>query len=230
MRRILLLLSFSIGFVASAADRIFPLPLKTEIVSDYGVRSDPFLGRPAMHTGLDLRAATGDIVSASQSGYVTVAGWDRRGYGQLIEICDGKDGKGWCTRYGHNNSVSVKVGDKVSVGQAIAEVGSSGRSMGPHAHFEILKDGKQIDPAEHVEGLKFELGDIEKISAENREILGKFSEARCESSELSSHDQDDEEKMEGSRRARDEKQKSLEKDMTGLKALKIQSRAGWYMT
>ncbi|MFD2631721.1 M23 family metallopeptidase [Idiomarina piscisalsi] len=115
--------------------------------SQYGIRKDPFNGTPAMHKGLDFASYNEDVqVVATGAGVVTWAG-DRYGYGQLVEI---DHGGGLKTRYGHNHKLLVNVGDVVTRGQQIAEMGSSGRSTGPHVHYEVLRNGKQIDPNQFV--------------------------------------------------------------------------------
>jgi murein DD-endopeptidase MepM/ murein hydrolase activator NlpD len=119
-----------------------PLAQSVEFASEFGVRVDPFLGRPAMHTGLDMRASTGDAVRASLPGQVTNAGW-AGGYGRMVEI---DHGNGYVTRYGHLSATEVKPGDIVEPGQPIGEVGSTGRSTGPHLHYETRLDGEAIDP------------------------------------------------------------------------------------
>ncbi|MDF2178425.1 M23 family metallopeptidase [Aliiglaciecola sp. CAU 1673] len=110
--------------------------------SYYGVRKDPFSGMPAMHKGLDFAGKEGDDVVATGAGLVTWAG-ERYGYGNLIEI---EHGNGLVTRYGHNKDIEVKVGDVVTKGQVIAVMGQTGRATGAHVHYEVLKNGRQIDP------------------------------------------------------------------------------------
>src|SRR5580698_1809206 len=119
-----------------------PVIGEVEFTSGFGVRSDPFLGRPAMHTGLDFRAATGDPVRATANGKVVSAGWSG-GYGRMVEI---DHGNGLSTRYGHLSEINVKVGDTIKIGQVIGAVGSTGRSTGPHLHYETRIDGEAVDP------------------------------------------------------------------------------------
>ncbi len=119
-----------------------PVVGEVEFTSGFGVRSDPFLGRPAMHTGLDFRASTGDPVRATANGKVASAGWSG-GYGRMIEI---DHGNGLSTRYGHLSEINVKIGEQVKIGQVIGEVGSTGRSTGPHLHYETRIDGEAVDP------------------------------------------------------------------------------------
>jgi murein DD-endopeptidase MepM/ murein hydrolase activator NlpD len=119
-----------------------PVVGEVEFTSGFGVRSDPFLGRPAMHTGLDFRAQSGDPVRATANGKVVSSGWSG-GYGRMVEI---DHGNGLSTRYGHLSEINVKNGDIVKIGQVIGEVGSTGRSTGPHLHYETRIDGDAVDP------------------------------------------------------------------------------------
>ena len=119
-----------------------PVIGEVEFTSGFGVRSDPFLGRPAMHTGLDFRAQMGDPVRATANGKVASSGW-AGGYGRMVEI---DHGNGLSTRYGHLSEISVKVGDIIKIGQVIGAVGSTGRSTGPHLHYETRIDGDAVDP------------------------------------------------------------------------------------
>jgi len=119
-----------------------PVVGEVEFTSGFGVRSDPFLGRPAMHPGLDFRAATGDPVRATANGKVASAGW-AGGYGRMVEI---DHGNGLSTRYGHLSEIGVKVGEPIKIGQVIGAVGSTGRSTGPHLHYETRIDGEAVDP------------------------------------------------------------------------------------
>lgn len=114
--------------------------------SYYGMRKDPFHGRAAMHKGIDFAGKEGGEIIATASGVVSWAD-ERYGYGKLIEI---NHGDGLKTRYGHNKSLLVNVGDVVTKGQVIARMGSTGRSTGPHVHYEILHNNKQIDPLKFV--------------------------------------------------------------------------------
>ena len=110
--------------------------------SYYGMRDDPFTDKVVMHKGIDFAAAEGDKVIATAAGVITWSG-ERFGYGNLVEI---DHGNGLVTRYGHNQLLLVNVGEVVTKGQQIAQVGNTGRSTGPHVHYEIIKNGTQIDP------------------------------------------------------------------------------------
>lgn len=114
--------------------------------SYYGIRKDPFNGRPAMHKGVDFAGKEDASIIATASGVISWAG-ERYGYGNLIEI---NHGDGYKTRFGHNKTLLVEVGDVVSKGQVIAKMGSTGRSTGPHVHYEILRNNAQIDPIKYV--------------------------------------------------------------------------------
>ena len=114
--------------------------------SFYGTRNDPFNGKPTWHAGMDFAGKEGADVIATGSGVVTWAK-KRSNYGQFIEI---SHGDGISTRYAHNSELLVAVGDVVSKGQVIAKMGSEGRSTGPHVHYEILKDGKTLNPSRYV--------------------------------------------------------------------------------
>jgi murein DD-endopeptidase MepM/ murein hydrolase activator NlpD len=114
--------------------------------SYFGIRKDPFNGRPTMHKGIDFAGKEDGDIIATASGVVSWSD-DRYGYGKLIEI---NHGDGLKTRYGHNKKLLVTVGDVVIKGQAIAKMGSTGRSTGPHVHYEILHNNKQINPLKFV--------------------------------------------------------------------------------
>ncbi len=119
-----------------------PLDGDIELSSGFGVRSDPFTGSPALHTGLDLHGDQGDPVRASADGTVTAAGWSG-GYGRVVDI---DHGNGVSTRYAHLSAIEVRVGQSVKAGQLIGKIGSSGRSTGPHLHYETRIRGEAVDP------------------------------------------------------------------------------------
>lgn len=118
------------------------------ISSYFGRRVDPFTGMMAFHSGIDFAASEGALARAVAPGVVTWSG-ECSGYGQLVEI---NHGNGYVTRYAHNSHLLVKTGDRIAKGQAVSTVGSTGRSTGPHLHFEVLKNGAQIDPLKFVGG------------------------------------------------------------------------------
>ena len=119
-----------------------PVHGELDMSSPFGIRIDPFLGRPAMHTGLDLRGDIGEPVRATAAGKVTIAGRDG-GYGNMVEL---DHGNGLSTRYGHLSEIDVKVGQHVRTGEVIGRIGSTGRSTGPHLHYETRINGEPVDP------------------------------------------------------------------------------------
>ncbi|MBR9729039.1 M23 family metallopeptidase [Shewanella intestini] len=122
-------------------------PISTGWLSSaYGLRNDPFTGRRTMHKGIDFAGSEGADVIATAAGVITWSG-SMFGYGELVEI---DHGNGLHTRYGHNKALSVNVGDVVAKGDIIASMGSTGRSTGPHVHYEVLRNGQQIDPRKFV--------------------------------------------------------------------------------
>jgi murein DD-endopeptidase MepM/ murein hydrolase activator NlpD len=133
----------------SLNERVMPSGKPVEegwLSSRYGKRSDPFTGKQDFHKGLDFAGKKGTGVLAVGDGVVSWSG-KRTGYGKLVEI---NHGNGYVTRYGHNQRHLVKVGDTVKKGQQVAMMGSSGRSTGPHVHFEVLRNGKRVDPAKYI--------------------------------------------------------------------------------
>ena len=114
--------------------------------SPYGERVDPISGKKAWHEGMDFAGAKGSEVIAVANGVVVFAGY-RDGYGQMVEISHGKDLR---TRYGHHEEVLVHAGQSVKRGDVIALMGNSGRSTGPHVQFEVLKEGRPVNPARYV--------------------------------------------------------------------------------
>jgi murein DD-endopeptidase MepM/ murein hydrolase activator NlpD len=118
-------------------------PVESGFISSYfGEREDPFDGQETFHKGVDFAGAKGEPVVAVAAGIVTWAG-ERTGFGKLIEI---NHGDGYVTRYGHNEKTLVSVGQTVKRGESIGLMGSTGRSTGPHVHFEVLRNGRQVDP------------------------------------------------------------------------------------
>ncbi|TPL72316.1 M23 family metallopeptidase [Mesorhizobium sp. B2-3-15] len=112
------------------------------VTSPFGVRTDPILGTAALHSGMDFRAPIGMAAKVTAPGIVTKAGWNG-GYGRMVEI---DHGNGFATRYGHLSEIDVTVGEKVDAGAVIGKTGSSGRSTGPHLHYEVRHNGEAIDP------------------------------------------------------------------------------------
>ncbi len=116
------------------------------ISSFFGRRSDPLTGKSSVHKGIDFAGKFGADVIAVSDGVVISSG-KRSGFGNMVEI---KHGNGYMTRYAHNMRNLVSVGDQVTQGQKIALLGSSGRSTGPHVHFEVWRDGRPVDPARYI--------------------------------------------------------------------------------
>lgn len=133
----------------SISERVMPSGRPVDegwLSSTYGKRSDPFTGKSEFHPGLDFAGKKGSEVVAVGDGVVSWSG-PKSGYGNLVEV---NHGNGYVTRYGHNQKNLVKAGDTVKKGQQIALMGSTGRSTGPHVHFEVLRDGKTVNPASYV--------------------------------------------------------------------------------
>ena len=114
--------------------------------SRYGTRIDPFSGKKAWHEGVDFAGKAGSDIVAVASGVVSWSG-ERYGYGKMVEVAHGD---GVITRYAHNQENLVKVGDMVRRGDVVALMGNSGRSTGPHVHFEVHKNGRPVDPASYL--------------------------------------------------------------------------------
>jgi len=114
--------------------------------SYFGIRTDPFNGRRVHHKGVDFAGKMGSDVVSVAAGVVTYSG-KRSGYGNLVEI---NHGNGYSTRYGHSSELLVKVGDTVKKGQKVAKMGTSGRSTGPHVHFEVLLNGRAVNPKKYI--------------------------------------------------------------------------------
>tara|TARA_A100001391_G_scaffold141050_2_gene98946 strand:+ start:5347 stop:6480 length:1134 start_codon:yes stop_codon:yes gene_type:complete len=123
-----------------------PLDGTATITSTFGNRTDPFLKRAAFHSGIDFRAATGTPVLAAAGGTVSFAA-NNGGYGKMVEI---DHGNGLTTRYAHMSQIAVIVGQTIAGGQQLGLAGSTGRSTGPHVHFEVRKAGSAIDPSRFI--------------------------------------------------------------------------------
>lgn len=119
-----------------------PLIGEILVTSPFGMRKHPLLGRLAIHTGIDLRGGLGVPVRATATGKVTIAG-RQGGYGNMVEI---SHGNGLATRFGHLSEISVKIGQIVRIGEMVGRIGSTGRSTGPHLHYETRVNGEAVDP------------------------------------------------------------------------------------
>ena len=123
-------------------------PVKGWISSGFGYRISPFTGRRVFHEGLDIATKYNVPVKATAKGVVVFSG-RKAGYGKTVII---DHGYGYITKYGHNNKLLVKAGDKVEKGDVISEVGSTGRSTGPHVHYEVLVNGIPVNPLKFIVG------------------------------------------------------------------------------
>ena len=119
-----------------------PLIGEADVTSPFGYRADPFLGRLALHTGVDLLQPYGSEIRATAAGRVVHAG-PMGGYGDMVEI---DHGDGLATRYAHMSEILVVEGQEVAQGDVLGRLGSSGRSTGPHLHYEVRVDGEPVDP------------------------------------------------------------------------------------
>jgi murein DD-endopeptidase MepM/ murein hydrolase activator NlpD len=130
------------------SNELITIPVRKPIAGDidesspFGVRTDPFVHEAAMHTGIDFRGDLGEPIHVTAAGTVTIAGWSG-GYGKMVEV---NHGNGLATRYGHLSEIDVSVGDQVRIGQIIGKLGSTGRSTGPHVHYETRVDGEAVNP------------------------------------------------------------------------------------
>jgi murein DD-endopeptidase MepM/ murein hydrolase activator NlpD len=141
-------------------------PVQGPVGSGFGFREDPFSGRTALHTGLDFPGDTGTPILAAAGGVVQLT-QHHSAYGNMIEV---DHGNGLVTRYAHASKVLARTGDIVKRGQAIAEVGSTGRSTGPHLHFEVLVDGVPQDPAKFLAGGETAQGALAKAGRRQRRL------------------------------------------------------------
>lgn len=123
----------------------YPVP-DASVSSSFGVRKDPLLGMAALHSGIDFRAHTGQSVHATAYGKVTSAGYNG-GYGNMVEV---DHGNGFSTRYAHMSKILVADGQKIVPGTIVGEVGTTGRSTGPHLHYEIRRNGSATNPAPYL--------------------------------------------------------------------------------
>lgn len=122
-------------------------PAQGRFTSGFGRRSDPFNGQAAFHAGIDFKGRSGENVTATADGVVKETGWDAGGYGNYVIV---RHGGGYSTLYGHLSAAKVKKGDKVSRGDTVGLLGSSGRSTGPHLHYEVHHKGRPVDPGKYV--------------------------------------------------------------------------------
>ncbi len=140
-------LAEQLGWIDRMRRSLAPIPVRrpvqdVDISSGFGPRMDPFLGSPALHSGLDFRGTTGDPVRTAGAGTVVSAGRSG-GFGLMVEVDHGHD---LTTRYAHLSAIAVSEGQRLSAGQVIGRLGSTGRSTGPHLHWETRIDGEAVDP------------------------------------------------------------------------------------
>jgi murein DD-endopeptidase MepM/ murein hydrolase activator NlpD len=124
----------------------FPVPRRSEITSGFGARADPFFHQLALHSGVDFRGRPGELVRATAAGRVTTASY-HGGYGLMVEI---DHGKGFVTRYGHLSAIEANTGDIVQPGEVIGRIGTTGRSTGPHLHYEVRVAGEATNPMRYL--------------------------------------------------------------------------------
>jgi murein DD-endopeptidase MepM/ murein hydrolase activator NlpD len=115
-----------------------------KVTSGFGMRNDPFTGTLARHEGLDFTAVSGTPILATADGTVTRSGWEDT-YGNIVEVTHAE---GFMTRYAHISKRHVTEGQTVKRGQRIADVGSTGRSTGPHLHYEVFRHGRVLNPVQ----------------------------------------------------------------------------------
>ncbi|NWG91043.1 MAG: M23 family metallopeptidase, partial [Parvularculaceae bacterium] len=128
-----------------------PLTVSRKFTSGFGVRRDPINGRAASHHGIDFSAAWAAPVTATAAGLVKFAGV-RQGFGRCVEI---DHGNGFVTRYAHLNRIAVQEGQRVKLHQKVGELGNSGRSTGPHVHYEVLFRGQPRNPLRFIEAGRY---------------------------------------------------------------------------
>jgi murein DD-endopeptidase MepM/ murein hydrolase activator NlpD len=153
------------GVISVPSDK----PVKTAaFTSGYGVRSDPFKGGAAMHAGIDLSGPVGTPIYATADGVVTESGYNSGGYGNLVKI---EHGRGIETRYGHLSAIGVRKGQRVTRGQLIGRMGSTGRSTGSHLHYEVRIDGRAVNPIPFMKSTDYVLAMQKKANAMPMESL-----------------------------------------------------------
>ena len=145
--------SVSRAYADRLSATVASVPLRAPVTGDidetspFGVRVDPFMHVAAMHTGIDFRGTMGEPIHVTAGGTVTSAGWSG-GYGNMVEV---DHGNGLATRYGHLSAIDVRVGQVVRIGQVIGRLGSTGRSTGPHVHYETRVNGEAVNPAKFLD-------------------------------------------------------------------------------
>ena len=153
------------GVISVPSDK----PVKTAaFTSGYGLRTDPFRGAAAMHAGIDLSGPIGTPIYATADGVVSTAGYNSGGYGNLVKI---DHGRGIETRYGHLSTLIVRQGQRVTRGQVIGRMGSTGRSTGSHLHYEVRIDGRAVNPIPFMKSADYVIAMERKANAAAMESL-----------------------------------------------------------
>jgi murein DD-endopeptidase MepM/ murein hydrolase activator NlpD len=140
--------------------RVVPASVRS-ITSGFGFRRDPFNGRGAMHSGIDFKGAIGSPIFAAADGRVTFAGW-KAGYGKAVEI---SHGNGMLTRYAHLSRIDVTVGQRIEAGATLGGLGNTGRSTGPHLHFEVRINDRAVNPRPFLEAAPNVLKEVRRARA-----------------------------------------------------------------
>ena len=155
------------GVIAIPSDK----PVKTNVsfTSGFGVRADPFHAGAAMHPGIDLAGAYGTPIYATADGTVIRAGWNSGGYGNMVEL---DHGRGIVTRYGHMSAVLVHAGDRVTRGEQIGRMGSTGRSTGNHLHYEVRIDGRPVNPIPFMKSTDYVIAMQKRSGAPSMDAVG----------------------------------------------------------
>ena len=139
---------------------------KMALTSEFGVRSDPFRGTAAMHAGVDIPGAVGTPIYATADGVVGRSAW-AGGYGNLVEL---EHGQGLQTRYGHLSRILVAPGTRVTRGQVIGLMGSTGRSTGSHLHYEVRMDGRAVDPMPYLDTERYAVAMRQRVNAMSNQL------------------------------------------------------------
>jgi murein DD-endopeptidase MepM/ murein hydrolase activator NlpD len=155
------------GVIAVPSDK--PVKTNVEFTSGFGVRSDPFRAGAAMHPGIDLAGQYGSPIYATADGTVLRAGWNSGGYGNLVEI---DHGRGITTRYGHMSAILVSPGQRVTRGQQIGRMGSTGRSTGNHLHYEVRIDGRAVNPIPFMKSTDYVLAMQRRSGTASMDAIG----------------------------------------------------------
>jgi murein DD-endopeptidase MepM/ murein hydrolase activator NlpD len=155
------------GVIAIPSDK--PIKAVVVMMSAFGLRSDPFNHRAAVHPGIDLSGSYGTPIYATADGTVLRAGWNSGGYGNLVEI---DHGRGITTRYGHMSAILVSPGQHITRGQQVGRMGSTGRSTGNHLHYEVRIDGRAVNPIPFMKSTDYVLAMQRRSGAASMDAVG----------------------------------------------------------